>query len=157
MTLQILTATAMLALLIHVRPPVASEPLYRPREFPAPAAPDTGAETLHDAMSAVPEAVPQPADLDDLWHLRMTTGEYARLEQRIHAEAVVQLDAIEDTMRQGLADLEAFALTWLAADLDAEHALLSIAAADVAAPALERAAARLSDVDTAVWVAGVLA
>lgn len=153
----LLAAGLTLALMLHVRPPVASAALYRPRVFPAPVDPNTGAETLHDALSGVPEAAPAPEDLDDLWHLRMTTGEYVELTHRIHVEVSGQLDTIEDTMRTKLAELEAFALQWLAADLDAEHALLSIAAAEVEAPALERAAARLSDVDTAEWVAGVLA
>jgi hypothetical protein len=151
-TVQILTLSGLLAFMLRFRPPAPSAPLYKPRRFERP-----GAEMLSYTLRQTAVFAPPPDDLEDLWSMRMTTGEYTTLHTRVHAEVSAELDTIEATMRQGLADLEAFALQWLAADLDAEHALLSIAECEMQAPALERVAARLSDVDTAEWVAGVLA
>jgi hypothetical protein len=133
MTLHIMFAAVLLVVMLKFRPPLPSEPLYRPRHFPAPPVPHTGAETLDEVLQ-----IWAGAD-DDPGRLPMTSGEYRTIVEDAHRQTSGELDRIMDQFHAELEWLEASVMVWLDRDVETEHA--TVVLADYAPhPALEWAA-----------------
>lgn len=119
MTLQLLSAAALLVAVLKFKAPMPAAPLYRPRRF------ESGAVEGWSPAAAVAAVGPDPiADPVVENHIPMTTGEFRRIVVDGRTADVQALDAIEDTMRAGLEWLEATVMLWLDEDLEAEHARL---------------------------------
>jgi hypothetical protein len=117
MALQILTAAAVLATLLHFRPPTVAAPLYRPRRF------ESGAVKGWSPAATLAAAGPDPIhDAVVHNHIPMTTGEFARIVTDARVEDARALDRIEDEFRAGLEWLEATVMLWLDEDVESEHA-----------------------------------
>lgn len=123
---QALGCVCLLIVLDRYRPERPGTLLYVPRTFE----PAVYVSVLTDWSPAAEIAATAGHDdtgiLDGAGHLPMTTGEFAALLAP-DPDLTGQLDAIEAALRSELDWCIASALLWLGADLEAEHALASLA------------------------------